>query len=102
VSVVVVATIVALPEHVAEVRAAIQESLADVHAEPGCELYSLQEDSDGFVMIEKWSSPEDLARHGTGAALRAMRARLAGKVGKGGGMRVLTQVEGGEPTKGAL
>ncbi len=41
--VVVVATMTAKPESVDIVRAAAHEALAEVHAEPGCELYALHE-----------------------------------------------------------
>lgn len=100
-SVVVVATIEPLPEHRAEVLAALREGAAAVHAEEGCELYALHEDDSGLVLVEKWRSREDLARHGKGAALAAIRAGLAGKVTPGG-MRVLTPVPAGDAGKGVI
>ena len=55
-SVVVVATILPLAEHRAEVIAAFTETIAQVHEEEGCELYSLNEAPDRLIMIEKWAS----------------------------------------------
>ena len=44
-SVVVVATIVPLPDQVDAVREAILAAVPQVHGEPGCELYALHEDA---------------------------------------------------------
>ena len=40
-SVVVVATVTPLPEHVDAVRQALLAAVPQVHAEPGCELYAM-------------------------------------------------------------
>ena len=60
-SVVVVATIIPLPEHRDEVIAAIAETVAKVREEDGCELYALHQADDRLMMVEKWASPEALA-----------------------------------------
>lgn len=80
-SIVLVATIVPVPEHRADVIAAFEAVIARVHAEDaGCELYALHEADDRLVMIEKWASQDALDAHGKGAALRELNQTLAGKV----------------------
>jgi quinol monooxygenase YgiN len=80
-SVTVVGTIVPIPEHRDEVIAAIEESIATVHAnDEGCELYSLHVGDDQLVMIEKWTTPELLQAHAANPALAANGKRLAGKL----------------------
>ena len=101
-SVVVVATILPLAEHRAEVIAAFTETIAQVHEEDGCELYTLNEAPDRLIMIEKWASPEALAAHSKGANLAALNPKLAGKVAGRPEVIVLQQVPAGDPGKGAL
>jgi len=102
VSVVVVATIIPLPEHRDEVIAAITATIPKVHAEDGCELYALHQAGDRLVMIEKWASPEALRTHSRGPALAAMYPQLAGKVTGPPEVIVLQAVPTGHPGKGQL
>jgi len=102
VSVVVVATIKPLPEHRDEVIAAFSETIAQVHAEDGCELYALQQADDRLIMVEKWASREALSAHSTGAALAAMRPKIAGKTAGPAEVVVLDAVPAGDPVKGQL
>jgi quinol monooxygenase YgiN len=47
----------------------LRPSIGAVHEEPGCELYAIHDAPDGtIVMIEKWSSVEELDEHGRGGA----------------------------------
>ncbi len=101
-SVVVVATIIPLPEHRDEVIAAITATIPKVHAEDGCELYALHQAGDRLVMIEKWASPEALRTHSRGPALAAMNPQLAGKVTGPPEVIVLQAVPTGHPGKGQL
>lgn len=101
-TVVVVATIVPLPEHRDEVIAAFTETIAKVHAEEGCELYALHQGRDRLVMVEKWASPEALGTHSKGAALAALNPQLAGKVAGPAEIIVLQAVPAGDPAKGQL
>jgi quinol monooxygenase YgiN len=101
-SVVVVATIVPLPQHRDEVIAAFAGIIAQVHAEPGCELYALNQADDRLIMIEKWASTEALATHSKGAALAALNPQLAGKVAGRPEVIVLQAVPAGAPGKGAV
>jgi quinol monooxygenase YgiN len=102
VSVVVVATIIPLPEHRDEVIATITETVAKVHEEDGCELYALHQAEDRLVMIEKWASSEALRTHSKGAALAAQAPRLAGKLAGPAEVIVLHAVPAGDPAKGEL
>jgi len=102
VSVVVVATIVPLPEHRDEVIAALTETVARVHEEEGCELYALHQADDRLMMVEKWASPDALRTHSRGAALAALNPRIAGKIAAPAEVIVLRAVPAGDPGKGQL
>jgi quinol monooxygenase YgiN len=81
-AVIVVATIVAHPGHRDSVTAALKKAVALVRQEPGCERYDLHRDNadpDRLVMLERWTSAEDLARHDQGAALKELAGELAGR-----------------------
>ena len=101
-SVVVVATITPSEGHYDEVKQVLLDAIPKVHAEAGCELYSLHEDGERFVMIERWESAEALDTHSNGEVLRnagrAMAGKLAGKLD----VRSLSAVPAGDSTKGAL
>jgi quinol monooxygenase YgiN len=102
VSVVVVATIIPLPEHRDEVIAAFTATIPQVHAEDGCELYALHQRKDRLVVIEKWASRDALGRHSKGAALAAMNPRLAGKITGPAEVIVLDAVPAGDAALGQL
>jgi quinol monooxygenase YgiN len=101
-SVVVVATIVPLPEHKDDVIAVYKETVAQVHGEDGCELYALNEAPDRLVMIEKWASADALRAHGQGPVIAALGPRLAGKLAGRAEIIVLEQIPAGDPDMGAL
>jgi quinol monooxygenase YgiN len=100
--VVVVATILPLSEHRAAVIDAIKETVQQVHAEDGCELYSLNEAPDRLVMVEKWTSQQALDAHAKGPNLAALGPKLAGKVTVAPEVVVLQPVPAGDPAKGAV
>jgi quinol monooxygenase YgiN len=102
VSVVVVATIVPLPEYRDAVIAIFTETVAQVHAEDGCELYALHQADDRLMMIEKWASREALGTHSKGAALAALNPQLAGKIAGPAEIIVLQAVPAGDEGKGQL
>src|ERR1700722_8779980 len=101
-SVVVVATVVPLPEHRDEVIAIFKATVEQVHAEDGCELYTLNEAQDRLIMIEKWAPPEALRVHSKAAALAALGPKLAGKVAGAPEVVMLQPVPAGDPEKGQL
>ncbi len=101
-SVVVVATIAPLPEHRDEVIAAFAATIAQVHAEDGCELYALHQAPDRLIMVEKWASRDALGIHSKGTALAALNPQLAGKVAGPPEVIVLDPVPAGDAAKGQL
>jgi quinol monooxygenase YgiN len=101
-SIVIVATIVPIPEHRAEVIAAFESAIAEVHDEPGAELYALHEGADRLVMIEKYESDEAVAQHRKGAALAKLGTALDGKVIGKIDVQILTPHPAGTQEKGLL
>ncbi len=101
-SVVVVATILPLPDHRDEVIEAIRSAVGQVHGEDGCELYALHEAPDRLVIVEKWASGEALAVHGKGPALATLGQALAGKVSGAPEVIVLQPAPAGDSAKGTL
>lgn len=102
-SVVVVATLIPKPELREDVIAVLEEAITRVHAEDaGCELYSLQEGRDRLVMIEKWSSPEDLQAHSSSPAFQALTAALDGKMDAEMDVQVLLPHPAGTAAQGQL
>jgi quinol monooxygenase YgiN len=102
-AVVVVATIRPRPEHRAEVIAAMEKAIADVHAyDDGCLLYALHEADDRLVMVEKWASAEALAEHSRGAALVKLNEALSGRVEGSPDVQILQPHPAGTPAQGVL
>ena len=93
-AVVVVATIRPLPEHRAEVIAAMEKVIADVHAhDDGCLLYALNEGDNRLVMVEKWSSAE---------ALDELNQALSGRLEAGLDVQILRPHPAGTPDQGTV
>jgi quinol monooxygenase YgiN len=101
-SVVVVATLMPLPEHWDEVIATLEETIARVHQEPGCELYALHEADDRLVYVEKWESEDALKAHSQGHALADQATRLAGKLNGPANVHILRPHPAGDPVKGVI
>ena len=80
----------------------IKETIEQVHAEDGCELYSLNEAPGRLVMVEKWASRQALDAHAKGPNLAALGPKLAGKVTAAPEVFVLQPVPAGDPVKGAV
>lgn len=103
-AIIVVATAFPAPEHRAEVIAAFEAAIENVHAEEdGCLLYALHEGPDGqLVMIEKYASDEAVAVHRSGAGLAALIEALKGKLSAPMDVQILSPHPAGSPRKGAL
>ena len=101
-SIVTVATAFPIPEHRAEVIAACEAAIIEVHDEPGVELYALHEGPDRLVMIEKYESEQALSEHSNGAALAGLLAALDGKLSRDLDVQVLVPHPTGHEQKGAL
>src|ERR1700760_715823 len=101
---VVVATIVPLPEHRDEAIAALEAAIAKTHdAEEGVLLYALHEGQDGrLVMIEKYADDAAFAGHGKRPALAELGAALTGKLSVPMDVQVLTPHPAGSAAKGTL
>ena len=100
--VVVVATMTAKPESVDLVRAACTEAIAEVHAEPGCELYSLHEADGTFVFVEQWADADALKTHSTAAAVGKLFGTIGEHLDGAPDIKMLTPVVAGDPAKGQL
>ena len=58
--VVVVATLTVKPESVDTVRDILTTAAEEVHAEPGCQLYSVNQSGETFVFVEQWADEDAL------------------------------------------
>jgi quinol monooxygenase YgiN len=101
-SVVVVATIYPLPEHRADVIAALEQTVTQVHTEGGGELYALHESAGRLVMIEKWAKQQALDEHSAGPALAALGPKLKGKLSATTDIQTMTAHPADDSDKGAL
>ncbi|CAM3589380.1 antibiotic biosynthesis monooxygenase [Mycobacterium frederiksbergense] len=100
--VVVVATMTAKPESVDIVRAACTEAIAEVHGEPGCELYSLHEADGTFVFVEQWADADALKTHSTAPAIGKLFGAVGEHLDSAPDIKMLTPVVAGDPAKGQL
>ena len=99
----VVAIFHPLEGHRDEVMSALETAIPLVHDEPGCELYVITEADDGrLVMMEKWSSVEQLDAHGSSDAVVALVAALDGHLAQPVEVIRLTPLPIGDAVKGAL
>lgn len=100
-SVVVVAVLTPKPDRRDEVRAALIEAVEATHRERGCELYSLNENDEVFVFVERWSGREALDAHLGGPVLQKLgplfEAALTRSV-----VQILNPVEAGDPEKSSV
>ncbi|MDQ0922290.1 MULTISPECIES: putative quinol monooxygenase [unclassified Pseudarthrobacter] len=86
-----------------DVVAALSPAIAEVHDEPGCELYAIHEAPNGqIVMIEKWESAELLDAHGAGEPVKRLNASLEGLLQGPVEVTRLAQIPAGTPHQGTL
>ena len=86
-----------------ELAKAMQRGIAAVHTEQGCELYSIHDAEAGTIaMIEKWSSVEDLDRHGTSAQVQILRDDIAGLTEKPAVVTRMFAIPAGTEEQGVL
>lgn len=69
--VVVVATLLPLAEHRDEVIELVRIRVAEVHSEPGCQLYALHDAGDELVIVEQWADEKALEMHAAGRVTEA-------------------------------
>ena len=96
----VVATIQVKPESVDTVREIMNRTVAEVHQEPGCDLYSLHETNGTFIFVEQWADDDALAVHGTAPAVTQMFAEVGEHLAGAPDIKVAQAVVAGDPTKG--
>jgi quinol monooxygenase YgiN len=102
-AVVIIATLLPVPEHRDEVIAALETAQAKVHADDGTLLYALHEGRDGrLVMIEKYADGAAVAAHGKSDELAELSAALKGKLSTPMDVQVLTPHPAGSAEKGTL
>lgn len=78
----IIATIRALPEHHEAVLAALTKVLAPTREEPGCKQYDLHldpADCNQMVIIERWVDESALSDHIASRHLSQLRNELRGK-----------------------
>lgn len=82
---------------------ALRPAIAAVHEEPGCELYAIHDAPDGtIVMIEKWTSVQELDDHGAGQPVRELNASLEGLLASPVEVTRLVPVPAGTEAQGEL
>lgn len=101
-SITLVATITPKPGRADAVREVLTAAIPKVHVEPGCELYALHEDENGFVFIERWATEENMGGHGQGETFTGVMAAISDDLAEPLAVRVVTPVPAGDPAKGAL
>jgi quinol monooxygenase YgiN len=85
------------------VQAALSKGIGEVHEESGCELYALHSAPDGtFVLLEKWSSEEELAAHAAGDRVTRLNESLLGLLERPAEITKLAPVPAGTETQGQL
>ena len=74
-----------------------------VHEEDGCLLYAIHDASDGTItMLEKWESPEALAAHAAGDAVKALNAAIADHIAAPTTVTTMTPLPAGTEAQGVL
>lgn len=101
-SVVVVATLTVKPESVEIVRDILTTAVAEVHGEPGCELYALHQSGETFVFVEQWADAEALKGHSTAPAVTTMFKAASEHLAGAPDIKMLQPIPAGDPGKGQL
>jgi quinol monooxygenase YgiN len=100
--VVVVATMKVKPESVDAVRDILTRTVAEVHEEPGCDLYALHESGDTFVFVEQWADADALKTHSTAPAAAGMFKAVGDHLAEAADIKMVQPVPAGDPAKGQL
>ena len=101
--VVVTAVFHPLEGHRDELIGALTATIPGVHEEDGCLLYAIHDASDGTItMLEKWESPEALAAHAAGDAVKALNAAIADHIAAPTTVTTMTPLPAGTEAQGVL
>lgn len=101
-SIVVLATIRALPEHRDEVIEALKNLAITAHTEIGVERFVLLEGEGDLLIIEKWVDQAAMDAHTSAPISVETREILAGKLLEAPEHKYLRTVPSGDPRIGAL
>jgi quinol monooxygenase YgiN len=103
-AIVIVATLIPVPEHRDAVIAALETAAGKVHAtEHGTLLYALHEGPDGrLVLVEKYADDAAVAAHRGGDGFAGLVAGVDGKLSAPMDVQVLTPYPAGSAEKGTL
>ena len=100
--VVVVATMTVKPESVDTVRDILTTAAEEVHAEPGCQLYSVNQSGETFVFVEQWADEEALKVHSTAPAITKLFTAAGEHLAGAPDIKMLQPIPAGDPGKGQL
>ena len=100
--VVVVASLTAKPESVDTLRDILAQAAEEVHEEPGCQLYSLHQTGETFVLVEQWADEEALQTHMKAPAIGTMFSAAGGHLAGAPDIKTLQPVPAGDPAKGQI
>jgi quinol monooxygenase YgiN len=100
--VVVVATMTVKPESVDTVRDILTSAAAEVHDEPGCQLYSVHQSGETFVFVEQWADEEALKTHSTAPAVAKMFKATREHLAAAPDIKTLQPIPAGDPDKGQI
>jgi quinol monooxygenase YgiN len=99
----VVAVFSPKPEHYKEVHDLLLRITPLVHEEPGCEFYTMNEDSEGrFVHIEAWATRQDWIDHMQQPTVKEILSTVEGKLQREVEVYELYNVPTGTSGKGSL
>lgn len=101
--VIVTAYFTPAPGQLAALTRALSVAIAEVHAEPGCELYAIHTAPDGRIaMIEKWTSAELLDDHGSSPATGRLVESVEGLLAAPTEVTRLAPIPAGTSSQGEL
>lgn len=101
-SVVVVATLSPAPGRLQDVLDAFAAVTPLVHQEQGCELYAAHTDGEKVIMVERWTTSDDLDAHAQGQPIVELKRLIGDATDAPDDVRVLQNVAFGEPRKATI
>ncbi|KFF58814.1 hypothetical protein JF66_15800 [Cryobacterium sp. MLB-32] len=101
-SVVVIATLVPKPGRVQDALDAFAVASPLVQQEQGCELYALHTDQAKIIMVERWSTPDDLTAHAGGEAMAELNRLMGDALVEAPDVTIAANVPFGDPLKGTI
>ena len=102
-SITVTAVFLPVPGLRDELLQELRRFIADVHQEPGCDLFALHDAADEtFVLIEKWTTEQNLDDHAAAAPVARFNAAIAALVEAPPVVTRMTAVPAGTERQGVL